>query len=81
MYVEANNENIYTLLLDNKVIGNALISGGNTVEVFDWDGNLVRILNLDKKGIFVKVNKDNNKLYLFSINSETGEQNITLYNL
>lgn len=81
MYVEANNENIYTLLLDNKVVGNALISGGHTVEMFDWDGNLVRTLNLDKKGIFVKVNKDNNKLYLFSINSETGEQNITLYNL
>lgn len=81
MYVEANNENIYTLLLDNKVVGNALISGGNTVEVFDWDGNLTKTLHLDKKGIFVKVNKDNNKLYLFSINSETGEQNITLYHL
>ena len=81
MYVEANNKNIYTLLLDNKVVGNALISGGNIVEVFDWDGNLVRTLNLDKKGIFVKVNKDNNKLYLFSVNSETGEQSITMYNL
>lgn len=75
MYADANNKCIYNLLLDNKVVGNSLISTGNVIEVFDWDGNLLKTINLDKNGYGIKVNKANSHLYLFSINWDTGEQN------
>lgn len=81
MYMDANPENIYALLLDNKIVGNALISAGDTVEVFDWEGNLIRTLQLDRKGGIIKVDKENQILYLFSNNPETGEQEIRMYSL
>lgn len=79
--IDTNSENIYALLLELKQEGHSYSCSGKVVEVFDWDGNLVKTFLLDKQGSQIKINKENNTLYLFSTNPESTEEEIWMYNL
>lgn len=48
------------------------LRGGNEVEVFDWDGNLVRRYELDRLGYNIYVNQGDKDLYLYTENPESG---------
>lgn len=68
----ASDSNIYVLLRDSDRKGNMLDElknpyvYGNIVQVFDWDGNIVKTILLDKYGQDVFVSEDNKTLYLFT---------------
>lgn len=79
MDIEVTDNEIYVLLVKEELANNAIVRSGNTIEVFDWDGNLIKKIRLDRKGSRIKLSKE--KLYLFSTNEESGEQEIWKYNL
>lgn len=68
----ANSNNIYALLRDSDRKGARLTKWknpyvfGNVVVVYDWDGNKVKTICLDKYGQDVFVTDDNKTLYLFT---------------
>ncbi len=83
---DTNESRIYVLVVENDLNGNMSEKYddsvcGNTVEVYDWDGNLEKIIKLDKYGKNIKVTEDDRLLYLFSENWETGEPQIWAYDL
>lgn len=82
----ANNYNIYTLLINSDCNGKKLEKYinpyvfGNTVEVFDWEGNKQKIIHLDHYGEEFMISDDNTTLYLFSgIND--GQVNVWAYDI
>ena len=79
--IDVTPNNIYVFLYKEKLENNAFHRSGNTIEVYDWNGTLEKTLILDKSGDFMKVSDDNNTLYLFSNNQESGEEEIWMYNL
>lgn len=50
------------------------------VRVFDWAGNPIKVLDLDKQVYHITVNSSDNKLYA-SVKDEDGEWNIVYYEL
>lgn len=54
---------------------------GNEVEVYDWDGKLLRHIMLDKVGYNIKVSDDNKCLYLFTMNTKSNAHEIWQYQL
>ena len=81
LFIDATSQYIYALLPKQKIENNFLYSFGNTIEIYDWNGTLKKTLILDKNGQFIKVSDDNNTLYLFSNNQDSGEEEIWMYNL
>lgn len=81
LYIDATNEYIYAFLQELIQNNRSYSRSGNIIEVFDWDGNLVKRIKLDKKGDQIKVNKENDILYLFTTNDESGEEEIWMYRM
>lgn len=54
---------------------------GDEVEVYDWNGKLIRKYNLDRGGYYVNVNGDDTDMYLCSKNPDTNEYHWIHYNL
>ena len=54
---------------------------GNKIWVYDWEGNALRQITLDKVGFRIKVSEDNKHLYLFTNNSKTNIDEIWQYHL
>lgn len=85
----ANSNCIYALLRDSDRKGRKLDKWknpyiyGNIVQVFDWNGNLVKTIRLDKFGQSVFVSDDNKILYLFTNDyfEEDSKPEIWAYNL
>ena len=68
----ANSNRIYLLYRDSDSKGveidkyNGQFIFGNTVEIFDWNGDKLQTLRLDKYGQKIMISKDNKTLYLLS---------------
>ena len=81
LFIDATSKYIYALLSKQEIVNNFFYSFGNTIEVYDWNGTLKKTLILDKQGQYIKVSDDNNTLYLFTNNQESGEEEIWMYSL
>jgi len=79
--IDVTPNNIYVFLYKEKLENNAFHRSGNTIEVYNWNGTLEKTLILDKSGDFIKVSDDNNTLYLFDNDLESGEEAIWMYSL
>ena len=79
--IDVTPKNIYVFLYKETLENNAFHRTGNTVEVYDWNGTLEKTLVLDRSGDFMKVSDDNNTLYLFTNDQESGEEKIWMYRL
>lgn len=85
----ANSKYIYALLRDSDRKGVKLDKWknpyiyGNVVQIFDWQGNNVRTIRLDRFGQDVFVSDDNKILYLFTKDyfEEDSKPEIWAYNL
>lgn len=77
----ANNKNIYAFLVEDKLKDNCVLRSGNIIEVYNWDGMLEKTIKLDKSGDFIKVSENNDLLYLFSNNTESGESELWMYDI
>lgn len=72
----ADENRIYMLLRDSDSKGTKLKEWknpfifGNTIEVFNWDGEKQQVIHLDEYGQNIMLSKDNKTLYLFSDYSE-----------
>ena len=74
--IATNKDNIYVLLVDSDPEGHiygklpleeySLFIYGNSVELYDWDGNKKKILYLDHYGQRIMSSEDGKRLYLFS---------------
>lgn len=68
----SNNSNIYALLRDSNRKGEKLKKWknpyifGNIVQIYDWNGNKVKTICLDKYGQDLFVSEDNKTLYLLT---------------
>ena len=75
----ANNSNIYALLRDSNRKGEKLKKWknpyifGNIVQIYDWDGNKVKTICLDKYGQDLLVSEDNKTLYLLNLDYFEGD--------
>ncbi len=83
---DTDGRHIYLLMVEKDKDGNVASSWrdsacGNTVEVYDWDGNLEKKIVLDQLGYNIKVTGDDKLLYLFSEDWETGDPQIWAYDL
>ena len=83
---DVNDQHIYVFLKEKDKDGNIAESWrksvcGNTVEEYDWEGNLKKKIVLDQLGHNIKVTDDDRLLYLFSANPDTGEPEIWMYEL
>lgn len=83
---DVDNGLIYLLLVEKDKTGKHNDSPlknryGDRIEVYDWNGNLKRILILDHLGLCIKVDSSNSSLYLFSLDNETGEYVMWKYKL
>ncbi|SFL52127.1 TolB-like 6-blade propeller-like [Porphyromonadaceae bacterium KH3CP3RA] len=60
------------LLYSNKVIGDNIYDAylANTVLVFDWDGNPVKLLNLDTTVSNIAINENDRYMYAYSNDTE-----------
>lgn len=80
IYIAANGNHIYALLTkaekQDKKAGMKIPIYGNQVAVFDWDGNLWHVLNLDTTAYAIAIDNTDNYLYAFSDNDGAleGEQ-------
>lgn len=54
---------------------------GNIMEVYDWEGNLEKKMELDELGFEILVTESDDLLYLFAEDKETGEPQIWAYDL
>lgn len=84
--MDANQKAIYVFLIEKNKEGqepkNYMESQfGNEVEVYDWDGKLLRHIILDKVGYNIKVSDDNKCLYLFTMNTKSNAHEIWQYQL
>ena len=84
--MDANQKAIYVFLIEKNKEGqepkNYMESQfGNEVEVYDWDGKLLRHIMLDKVGYNIKVSDDNKCLYLFTMNTKSNAHEIWQYQL
>lgn len=84
--MDANQKAIYFFLIEKNKEGqepkNYMESQfGNEVEVYDWDGKLLRHIILDKVGYNIKVSDDNKCLYLFTMNTKSNAHEIWQYQL
>lgn len=84
--MDANQKAIYVFLIEKNKEGqepkNYMESQfGNGVEVYDWDGKLLRHIILDKVGYNIKVSDDNKCLYLFTMNTKSNAHEIWQYQL
>lgn len=82
---DGSNNNLYVLLTDSDKDGKILqkynLLYGNTIEVYDWDGNIQKRINLDKYGTKIKVSYDNKTLYLFVLDYESDIYELWSYDL
>jgi len=83
---DANSDHIYVLLQEKDIEGDFAENWrtsvcGNIVEVYDWDGNLEKKIELDHLGDDIKVSAKDDLLYLFSENPKTGDPEIWVYDL
>ncbi len=82
----ASAENIYILDFDRDMNGeipedNWDASIGNMVHVYDWDGNHVRDLRLDRDVFMIFASGDGKYLYARAYNKETGDTDIIRFDL
>lgn len=83
---DGSSENLYVLLTDSDKDGgkkheNKSSLYGKTVEVYDWDGNIQKIIHLDKYGTRIMVSDDNNTLYLFAMDYDSDIYELWSYDL
>lgn len=83
---DANDDAICFLMVEKNLYGkkpkNYMESQyGNEVQVYDWNGNPIRRLLLDKVGSSIKLSVDKKKLYLFTENPQTKNEEIWEYDL
>lgn len=83
---DGSSENLYVLLTDSDKDGKKLYEDkgalyGNTIEVYDWDGNIQKIIHLDKYGTRIMVSDDNNTLYLFVLDYDSDIYEVWSYDL
>ena len=74
--IATNEDNIYVLLVDSdpegRIYGKLPLEEysfsiyGNSVELYDWDGNKKKMLYLDHYGQRIMLSEDGKKLFLFS---------------
>lgn len=81
---DVTDQFIYILLINKNYDGEIATNwtqttSGNEVRVFDWAGNLKKILYLDNVGSNLKVSDDNSLLYLFSDNFQNGDHQVFTY--
>ena len=81
-----SSNNLYVLLTDSNKDREKLQKYefplyGNTVEIYDWDGNIQKIFHLDKYGNKIAVSDDNKTLYLFVIDNVSDIYKIWSYDL
>lgn len=81
-----SSKNVYLLLTDSDKEGNKLKEFrdplyGNTVEVYDWDGNKQKVIHLDKLGQRIMISDDNSTLYLFVRDYRAEKHEIWSYDL
>ena len=84
--IDVDENAIYVLMIEKNLYGktpkNYMESQyGNEIQVYDWDGNPIRRIALDKVGSSIKISADKKKLYLFSENPKTKVDEIWMYNL
>lgn len=83
---DANDEVICFLMVEKNLYGKKPkkymeSQYGNEVQVYDWNGNPIRRLLLDKVGSSIKLSVDKKKLYLFTENPQTKNEEIWEYDL
>lgn len=54
---------------------------GDCIDVFDWNGKLIRKLKLDHTGYNIFIDNNDSLLYLIRTNPETGDQQLLKYSL
>ncbi len=84
--VDANDSHIYVFLKEKDKDGNRAQKRrtsvcGNILEVYDWNGNLEKKIEVDHLGHNIKVTEDDRFLYLFSENPDTFKPEIWAYDL
>lgn len=84
--IDVDEDAIYVLMIEKNLYGktpkNYMESQyGNEIQVYDWDGNPIRRIALDKVGSSIKISADKKNLYLFSENPKTKADEIWMYNL
>jgi len=84
--VAVTHDRIYALLRGLREDGQGLAKynvpeEGNEVMVFDWNGEPISLLELDRKGTDLIVSADNSNLYLFSSSDELNGDGIRKYTL
>lgn len=83
---DVNNEHIFTFLIEQDIEGNSvddsrLARFGNTIEVYNWEGEHIKTIKLDHFGKNIKIFNDNKCLLLFSENPNTGDPEIWKYDI
>lgn len=84
--IEVNESHIYAFLIEKDRDGTLAKDYrtsiyGNIVEIYDWEGNLEKTLELDHFGKNIKVTKEDEILYLFTDKKNSGDQEIWGYDL
>ena len=92
--IAANEDNIYVLLVDSDPEGRiygklpleeySFLIYGNSVELYDWDGNKKKVLYLDHYGQRIMLSEDGKRLFLFSddnITRNPKETHIWMYDI
>lgn len=84
--VDVDEDAIYVLMIEKNLYGKAPKNYmesqyGNEVQVYDWDGNPIRRIVLEKVGSSIKISADKKKLYLFSENPKTKNDEVWIYDI
>ena len=84
--MSSNGKHIYRFHYNKKDDGTLSESildtrGGNDVDVYDWDGNLVKQYTLDRLGHLIMVNGADTDLYLLATNPESGANEWVRYEI
>lgn len=82
----ANQKHIYILNYGKDATGAPAtkpqdIKYGDEVDVYDWDGRLIRKYILDKGGYYIYVNGNDTELFLCTVDPESGEKAFVNYRL
>lgn len=80
--VDVDNKYIYVLYsgMTREEIGEDLFGGRNLL-VYDWEGNPIVNYKLDRLIASITLNKDNMKLYAYSVNPKNFKPEIVIYQL
>ena len=69
------------LLYSGKSYDEGGFEKGKYVVIFDWEGNKIKVLELDREAYGITLDKEDNELYAFTINTKTLKNEILRYQL